>query len=72
MTKTTKPGKKCPECFTFLPRDAKVCHSCNAKVGEIQNNGFAKKPVDWMSYVKAILAVIIFGVFVWWSFLRPK
>ena len=72
MTKTTKPGKKCPECFTFLPREAKVCHSCNIKVGEAQKDGIAKRPVDWMSYVTAILAAIIFGVFVWWSFFRSK
>ena len=72
MALTTMPTKKCPECFTYLPGDAKVCHSCNIKVGEAGKEGVAKKPVDWMSYFVSIVAIVILGLFVWWSFFRSK
>jgi hypothetical protein len=70
MAKKTKATKKCPECFTYLPADATVCNSCNAKVGPADERGIAKKPTDWKSYLMAILGFIALGVFVWWSFLR--
>jgi len=68
---TQKPAtKRCPECFTNLPVEAERCTSCNQKVGEVTAHGLAKKPVDWSSYLKAILAIGGFFVFVWWLFLK--
>ncbi|MFC1515407.1 hypothetical protein ACFL7E_01465 [Thermodesulfobacteriota bacterium] len=40
--------------------------------GNIGKDGIAKKPVDWMSYIRAILMWAIFGLYMWWAFLREK
>ena len=64
--------KKCPECFTLVPVDDKVCTACNSKIGKIGADGVAKRPVDWMSYVKAILMWVLFCVYIWWAFLQEK
>ena len=62
--------KRCPECFTHLPVHVTVCTSCNQKVGEPDGTGMTKKPVDWLSYITALLAVGALGFFVWYFF--PK
>jgi len=64
--------KKCPECFAYLPIDAQVCVSCKKKVGKIDKHGIAKKPVDWMSYVRCLLMWCLFCLYMWWAFLRDK
>jgi len=64
--------KKCPECFTYLPIDAEVCVSCKIKVGKLGKHGLAQKPVDWLSYVRCLSMWVIFGLYMWWVFLRDK
>ena len=64
--------KKCPECLTHLPIDAKVCVACKKKVGEIDKYGMAKKPVDWLSYVECLLIWCAFCLYMWWAFFRDK
>ena len=62
--------KKCPGCFAHLPLDAQICHYCHKKVGDVDKIGFAEKPVDWNSYVIAIIAILAFCIFLWWAFFR--
>ena len=60
--------KKCPECFVYLPLNAKVCHSCGKSVGPVTKLGLAEKPPNIKRYVVAALAILAFIVFVWWGF----
>ena len=57
--------KKCPACFVYLPLDAVRCDSCNAKVGEPDRNGIAKKPVNWSAYFICLLAWVGLGLYLW-------
>lgn len=60
--------KKCPECFTYLPLNAKVCHSCGKSVGSVNKLGLAERPLNVKGYVMAGLAILAFVIFVWWGF----
>ena len=64
--------KKCPDCYVHLPLNAKVCHACQAKVGDVDKLGFGEKPVDWKAYIAAAIAIAIFAVFVWWGFFMEQ
>ncbi len=70
MSQKIKATKKCPECFVYLPANATVCDSCKTKVGPADERGIAKRPTDWKSYLLAIVGIIGFGIFIWWSFFR--
>jgi hypothetical protein len=74
-TKTTKSSspqahmtKKCPDCFTYLPLDSKVCHSCGKSVGPVSRLGLAEKPTNLKGYAAAAIAILAFIIFVWWGF----
>jgi len=60
--------KKCPECYAHLPLNAKECHSCKAKIGDVDKLGFALKPPDWVGYLAAGVSILVFVVFMWWAF----
>ena len=62
--------KKCPYCFTYLPLQATRCAACDKRIGEVDKLGFASKPFDWFGYTIAIVAMIVFIVFMWWGFFR--
>ncbi len=62
--------KKCQECYTHLMLDAKECTACLAKVGNVDKLGFAEKPIDWWSYLIAVMSIAGFVVFMWWAFFR--
>ena len=62
--------KKCWECFTHLPLNAKVCTSCGKRVGEIDKQGKAKRPVDIMGYLMAAVSIAIFLAVIWYGFIR--
>lgn len=64
--------KKCPYCYTPLAVDDKKCFACKKKVGDIDKYGMAQKPIDWMSYITALLMWCLFCLFLWWSFLKQK
>ncbi len=65
-------SKKCPECYEYIPLDAKVCKSCKTKVGEIDKHGMAKRKTNWEANITAIVAWIIFFLYIWWAFIREK
>ncbi len=67
-TKVEYATKKCPDCYAHLPLNAKECHACKAKVGDVDKLGFAEKPPDWLGYLVAAVSIIIFVVFIWWGF----
>lgn len=60
--------KKCPECFAYLPLQAKVCTSCGKPVGPVNTLGHAEKPVNVKGYLTAAAAILAFAAFVWWGF----
>jgi hypothetical protein len=60
--------KKCPDCYVHLPLSATKCHSCGAKVGNVDKLGFAEKPADWLGYLLAGVSILVFAVFMWWAF----
>jgi len=60
--------KKCPECFTYLPLDSKVCHSCGKSVGPVTPIGLAEKPRNLICYAVAAISILAFVIFVWWWF----
>ena len=62
--------KKCPDCYVYLPLNAKVCTSCHIKVGDVDKLGFAAKPTDWWGYLIAAVSIAVFAVFIWWGFFR--
>ena len=62
--------KKCHNCLTSMPVDARRCPECNKKVGDVDNLGFAKKPVQWVAYITTLIWFQGFCLFVWWAFLK--
>ena len=60
--------KKCPECYTYLPLRTTKCPSCNTKLGDVDDLGFASRTFNWSGYLIAILSIIGLVLFVWWGF----
>ncbi len=52
----------------YLALSAMKCHSCKAKVGDVDKLGFAEKPINWRSNVIAGIAILVFVGFMWWAF----
>ncbi len=67
---TTHMTKKCPECYAYMPLEARTCPACKRKIGEVDALGFAKKPFDWQGYLIAAVCIAAFVVFMWWGFFR--
>ncbi len=65
MKETTK---KCPYCSVTLGIDDTQCFSCHNKVGPPNEYGIAKKPINWMANISAIVTVGAFVVFMYWLF----
>lgn len=60
--------KKCPNCYEYLSLHAKVCTTCQAKVGGVDKLGFAQKPFDWWAYLVAVVTTVGFVFYMWWAF----
>jgi hypothetical protein len=60
--------KKCSHCYEYLALQAQVCTACQKKVGDVDKLGFAEKPVEWVHYLIALIAIVVFVVFAWWGF----
>jgi len=69
-SKTAYNTKKCPECFTHLPLNAKKCTVCNTLVSDVNRHGMAKRPIDWRAYTICFLSWLVLGLYIWWAFLR--
>jgi hypothetical protein len=53
-----------------MPLQAQECFSCKKPVGMVNQNGMAKKPVDWKSYLLCILAWAAFVYYIWHVFFK--
>ncbi len=62
--------KKCPHCYVYMPLYAKACPACQRKVGQVDNRGFAEKPVYWLGNLIAVIFIVGFIIFLWWGFFR--
>lgn len=63
------PSKKCPECYDFMPLTAKECPSCKTKVRDVDKTGMARRATDWKAYGAAVVAILVFIIYIWWAFL---
>lgn len=70
VKKMLRSYKQCPDCLARMPLNAKNCPECGIKVGPIQPDGKAKKPVDWKGYLISAILFIIFYYFVKWAFFK--
>ena len=65
--------KRCAYCRTHNKIDAETCInelSCGKKIGEIDKNGFARKPIDWWSYISCFMWCFALLIYLWilgWS-----
>jgi len=65
--------KTCPYCRTHNKLDAEKCINepfCGKRIGEVDENGIAKKPTDWWSYISCFLWSFAFFFYIWmlgWS-----
>ncbi len=60
--------KKCPYCSVNLAIDDDTCFSCKNKVGEPNEYGIAKKPINWTANFTAVIAIAAFLGFMYWIF----
>jgi hypothetical protein len=75
MAKEQRPiqhyvSKKCPYCFVYMPLNAQKCFSCKKPVGSVDENGMARKPLDWKAYLMGILATAAFAYYIWRIFFK--
>ena len=62
--------KKCPYCYSHLAVNANQCDRCGYRWGPEESKEWAKKTVDWKSYIIAIGAAALFLGYFWWAFMR--
>jgi hypothetical protein len=62
--------KRCPECYAYVSLRTDQCPACKTKLGDVDTHGMAKRTVNWTAYLTALLAVLGFGIYIWWAFLR--
>ena len=62
------PTKKCPYCSTYVKLNADRCDACNRRIGPSSPYGVARKPVNFKSYLIAILAVAVLAAYLVWAF----
>ncbi|SCX91851.1 hypothetical protein [Desulfoluna spongiiphila] len=69
-TKRVFSFKRCPYCFTSLSLAAETCQSCHKRVGTVDRYGLAKKPINYMGYLAAVMWAGIFVGYIWFAFIR--
>lgn len=62
--------KRCPYCFASLRLTADTCPSCQKRVGKVDRYGLAKKPINYMGYLAAVMWAGIFVGYIWFAFIR--
>jgi len=62
--------KRCWSCNTYMQLHIDRCPSCKTKVGDINEHGVARKPIEWKNYILGIAASAAFCYFIWWAFLK--
>jgi len=69
-TKRVFSFKRCPYCFISLALTAETCQSCHKRVGKVDRYGLAKKPINYMGYLAAVMWAGIFVGYIWFAFVR--
>ncbi len=62
--------KRCPDCLTTLELTATVCIACRRRVGTVDRQGRAKRPVNYIGYLAALFWVVILMGYIWFFFIR--
>lgn len=60
--------KKCPYCSVTVGIDETQCFSCKNKIGEPNEHGIAKKPINWVANITAIFVCGAFIYYMYWLF----
>jgi predicted nucleic acid-binding Zn-ribbon protein len=68
--RATDATKKCPYCSSYVKLNADRCDACNRRIGPANAYGIAKKPVNIMSYMVAIVAVAGLAAYMIWAFAK--
>lgn len=61
-------SKKCPECYDYMPLEAKACPSCKVRVGKVGPHGMAERLTDWRAYTICIALWVFLAAYVKWAF----
>jgi len=64
--------KVCPYCSTKIRANDTQCFSCKNKVGPPNRYGIAKKPVNWIGNIMAVLSGGGFIYYLYWLFFLKK
>lgn len=66
--KPNYPTKKCPECYSYIPLNTRVCPACKTRLGDLGKHGMAERLINWKSYIICIVLWVIFAAYVKWAF----
>jgi hypothetical protein len=61
-------SKKCPECYAYVPLEAKVCPSCKLRLGPVGEHGMAERLTNWWGYIVCIALWLFLALYVKWAF----
>ena len=61
-------SKKCPECYVYVPLEAKICPSCKVRLGEVDDHGMAEKLTNWKAYLICFFLWLALFLYVKWAF----
>ena len=61
-------SKKCPECYEYVPLEAKVCPACKTRLGKVSEHGMAERLTNWKAYILCIVLWLILAIYVKWAF----
>ena len=70
MSRPSQQAKRCWNCSTFIPADARRCFSCHRRVGPPNKFGMARKPIDWWGYLVCLFLWGLLGYYGWWAFFK--
>jgi len=63
--------KRCPQCFSSLAMNEMVCPWCHQRLkASVNKHGYAKKPVNWYSYMTCLLSWLGVAFYIWWAFFK--
>jgi hypothetical protein len=68
ISKPDYASKKCPECYSYVPRNARVCPSCKTRLGDLGRHGMAERLTNWKSYIICAVLWLAFIIYVKWAF----
>jgi hypothetical protein len=61
-------SKKCPECYEYVPLEAKICPSCKVRLGAVNEHGQAERLTNWKGYIICIALWLFLAFYVKWAF----